>query len=150
MKVLGKDKLFVHKLDCFSTWCARPFFFFSIIKIFHNFQLPWLGIENGRWGFFNLDCNFLLSKETNLSFCQSAQHLTEFSFLSFWCLCWPIQNQTLTRNLLVGANPKGANSLGCSKILSQCHFFCLFYLIIFYHVNTHLWMIMMESIIVMV
>jgi len=44
-----------------------------------------------------------------------------------------------------------ANSLRCTKILSQHHpFFNLFYLFSFYHVKTYLWMIMMESRIVIV
>jgi hypothetical protein len=43
-----------------------------------------------------------------------------------------------------------SNFLKYTKILSQCYLFCFFYLVPFYHVNTHLWMIMMESIIIMV
>ncbi len=36
------------------------------------------------------------------------------------------------------------------NLITTLLFFCLFYLIIFYHVKTHLWMIMMEFGIVMV
>jgi amino acid permease len=49
---------------------------------------------------------------------------------------------------MLGANLKhylGADSLRCTKILSQHHLF-----IYFYHVKTHLWMIMMESRIVII
>jgi hypothetical protein len=42
------------------------------------------------------------------------------------------------------------NFFRCTEILSQHHFFLSFYLVIFYHVKTNLWMIMMESKIVMV
>jgi hypothetical protein len=45
---------------------------------------------------------------------------------------------------------KGPNSLRCTKILSQCHFFWSFLPSPFYRVHTHLWMIMMESKIVTV
>jgi hypothetical protein len=38
----------------------------------------------------------------------------------------------------------------CTNILSRCHLFLSFLPSHFYHVKTHLWMIMMESIIVMV
>jgi hypothetical protein len=44
----------------------------------------------------------------------------------------------------------GPNSLKCTNILSQCHLFLSFLPSFFYHVKTHLWMIIMESIIVMV
>jgi len=43
----------------------------------------------------------------------------------------------------------GPNSLKCTKILSMSPFY-LFYLVFLYRVKTHLWMIIMESIIVMV
>jgi hypothetical protein len=45
---------------------------------------------------------------------------------------------------------KGANSLRCTKILSQHRPFLSFLPNLFYHVKTHLWMIMMESRIVIV
>jgi hypothetical protein len=44
----------------------------------------------------------------------------------------------------------GPNFLRCTKILSQRHPFMFFSPTHFYHVNTHLWMIMMESKIIMV
>ncbi len=40
--------------------------------------------------------------------------------------------------------------LRCTKILSQHHLFCPFDLVLFYYVRTHLWMIMMESRIVLI
>jgi hypothetical protein len=45
---------------------------------------------------------------------------------------------------------KGPNSLRCTKILSHHHLFLFFLPSPYYHVKTHLWMIMMESKIVMV
>jgi hypothetical protein len=45
---------------------------------------------------------------------------------------------------------KGPNSLKCTKMLSHHHPFLFFLPNPFYHVKTHLWMIMVESIIVMV
>jgi hypothetical protein len=45
---------------------------------------------------------------------------------------------------------QGLNSLWCIKILSRCHLFYFLNLVFFYHVKTHLWMIMMESRILMV
>jgi hypothetical protein len=42
------------------------------------------------------------------------------------------------------------NSLRCTKILSQRHYFWFFYLVLFYHVKTHFWMIMMKFKILMV
>jgi hypothetical protein len=45
---------------------------------------------------------------------------------------------------------EGPNSLRCTKILSQCHHFLFVLPSPFYHLNSHLWMIMMESKIVMV
>jgi len=44
----------------------------------------------------------------------------------------------------------GVIFLRCTKILSHVTLFCLFYLVFFYHLKTHLWMIMMESRIVIV
>jgi hypothetical protein len=44
----------------------------------------------------------------------------------------------------------GPNFLRCTKILSQYHLFLSFLPSPFYHVKTHLWMIMMESKITMV
>jgi hypothetical protein len=50
--------------------------------------------------------------------------------------------------LRMGDVQVGTNFLRCTKILSQHHLFYPFYLIIFYHVKTHLWFILMESTIV--
>jgi hypothetical protein len=47
-------------------------------------------------------------------------------------------------------NYLGPNSLRCTKILSQHHSFMSFLPSYFDNVKTHLWMIMMESIIIMV
>jgi hypothetical protein len=44
----------------------------------------------------------------------------------------------------------GPNFLSVPKSCHRITIFYLFYLVFFYHVNTHLWMIMMESKIVMV
>jgi hypothetical protein len=44
----------------------------------------------------------------------------------------------------------GPNSLRCTKILSQHHIFLSFVPSHFYHIKTHLWMIVMKSIIIMI
>ncbi len=87
-------------------------------------------------------------------FLEPFSNITQYIYKLKRMSSWVYEFNPLSR-LLSRSTPSmdsSSNSLRCTKILS-CHnvtFFCLFYLVFFNHVETHLWIIMMESRIVVV